>query len=109
MTDYSFIVDEANPSFADAPYTKQLGECGQPGEYIHMTEKFVTDEQYRENSFGDIGKLEILTKNTIFDQLFNILKRNTRKESLEIKTCCLCFASRLRIYVQFAILEPSVY
>ncbi|XP_063727359.1 uncharacterized protein LOC134854903 isoform X20 [Symsagittifera roscoffensis] len=51
------IVSERNPSFADAPYTKQTGECGEPGEYIHLTEKFVTDERYTKQAFGNVGKL----------------------------------------------------
>ena len=50
------LVSERNPSFADAPYTKQTGECGEPGEYIHLTEKFVTDERYTKQAFGNVGK-----------------------------------------------------
>ncbi|XP_075247264.1 uncharacterized protein LOC142340535 isoform X35 [Convolutriloba macropyga] len=53
----NIIVGGQNPSYSDAPYTRQTGECGEPGDYIHLTEKFVTDSAYTTIAFGDVGKL----------------------------------------------------
>ncbi|GAB6022221.1 chloride channel [Chamberlinius hualienensis] len=80
-------VDEPNPTFGDTPYTEQPGECGEPGEYIHLTPEFLIGqlkkleeaaaaengeeplgdqpkedeshivETYDENPFGDLGRV----------------------------------------------------
>lgn len=34
-------VDEANDEYGDQPYTLQTGECGESGEYIHLTPAFL--------------------------------------------------------------------
>lgn len=36
-------VDHANPEYGDIPYTLQTGGCGEPGQYIHLTPRFVRE------------------------------------------------------------------
>nr|XP_039257975.1 calcium-activated chloride channel regulator 1-like [Styela clava] len=38
------IIAKENPSYGDAPYTLQLGGCGQPGSYIHFTPNYFLDD-----------------------------------------------------------------
>ncbi|XP_056379195.1 calcium-activated chloride channel regulator 1-like [Hyla sarda] len=38
-----FIADP-NVKYADDPYTQQYGGCGDPGQYIHLTPNFMTDD-----------------------------------------------------------------
>ncbi|XP_063058169.1 calcium-activated chloride channel regulator 1-like [Engraulis encrasicolus] len=39
------IIDEPNKSYGDEPYTLQYGQCGQPGQYIHLTPDFLLDDK----------------------------------------------------------------
>lgn len=36
-------VDHPNPEYGDTPYTLQPGGCGEPGQYIHLTPRFVRE------------------------------------------------------------------
>ena len=36
------VVDLTNPAYGDNPYTLQSGDCGQPGDQIHLTPWYVT-------------------------------------------------------------------
>ncbi|XP_062412565.1 calcium-activated chloride channel regulator 3A-1-like [Sardina pilchardus] len=38
------IIDEPNPAYGDEPYTLQYGQCGDEGQYIHLTPKFLLDD-----------------------------------------------------------------
>ncbi|XP_077990634.1 calcium-activated chloride channel regulator 1-like [Glandiceps talaboti] len=51
------IVDKPNPEYGDNPYTQQIRDCGEEGEFIHLTERWVTDEQYSTQLWGDAGKV----------------------------------------------------
>lgn len=63
-------VDEPNPAYGAVPYTLQPGECGEPGEYIHLTPEFLlrpndtndndgylADEPAGFQAFGDLGRV----------------------------------------------------
>ncbi|XP_076032605.1 calcium-activated chloride channel regulator 1-like [Oratosquilla oratoria] len=53
------VVDKASPIYGDNPYTLQLGECGDPGEFIHLTPDYVTNmyESDRITRQGPPGKM----------------------------------------------------
>lgn len=36
------VVDRSNTAYGDNPYTLQSGDCGQPGDHIHLTPWYVT-------------------------------------------------------------------
>ncbi|XP_062412563.1 calcium-activated chloride channel regulator 1-like [Sardina pilchardus] len=38
------IIDEPNPAYGDEPYTLQYGQCGDEGQYIHLTPDFLLDK-----------------------------------------------------------------
>uniref|UniRef100_A0A6I8PBF7 Calcium-activated chloride channel regulator 1 n=1 Tax=Ornithorhynchus anatinus TaxID=9258 RepID=A0A6I8PBF7_ORNAN len=49
------IVAEPSPAHIDTPYTKQTGLCGEPGQYIHFTPKFLAGDLLREH--GPLGRV----------------------------------------------------
>ncbi|XP_070559169.1 calcium-activated chloride channel regulator 4A-like [Ptychodera flava] len=51
------IVDHSNPDYGDSPYTKQTRPCGEKGEYIHLTPRWIADRPYSEQNWGDSGKV----------------------------------------------------
>nr|XP_006811202.1 PREDICTED: epithelial chloride channel protein-like [Saccoglossus kowalevskii] len=53
----NIVVDQPHPHYGDNPYTKQILKCGQPGEYVHLTERWVKDERYSWYYWGDPGKV----------------------------------------------------
>ncbi|XP_056379203.1 calcium-activated chloride channel regulator 1-like [Hyla sarda] len=38
------IIADPNVKYADDPYTQHYGRCGEPGQYIHLTPNFLTDD-----------------------------------------------------------------
>ncbi|XP_063058171.1 calcium-activated chloride channel regulator 3A-1-like [Engraulis encrasicolus] len=38
------IISEPNEMYGDEPYTLQYGQCGQPGQYIHLTPNFLLND-----------------------------------------------------------------
>ncbi|XP_056379196.1 calcium-activated chloride channel regulator 1-like [Hyla sarda] len=38
------IISDPTMKYADDPYTQQYGGCGDPGQYIHLTPNFMTDD-----------------------------------------------------------------
>uniref|UniRef100_H2ZFE2 Calcium-activated chloride channel N-terminal domain-containing protein n=1 Tax=Ciona savignyi TaxID=51511 RepID=H2ZFE2_CIOSA len=53
-----FVVADPNPMFESVPYTEQYTECGQPGEFIHLTPDFLLKDDYVQN-YGPKGKTVI--------------------------------------------------
>ncbi|XP_033120350.1 calcium-activated chloride channel regulator 1-like [Anneissia japonica] len=51
------VIDTPNPRYEDNPYTKQLGGCGEKGEYIHLTPRFLLDKTRSEYIWGPMDKL----------------------------------------------------
>ncbi|XP_077980969.1 calcium-activated chloride channel regulator 1-like [Glandiceps talaboti] len=51
------IIDEPNPDWDDNPYTQQMGGCGIKGEYIHLTPRYLLDQENSEFIYGPAGKL----------------------------------------------------
>nr|XP_002127942.1 calcium-activated chloride channel regulator 4-like isoform X1 [Ciona intestinalis] len=49
------IVADPNPQYMDTPYTIQYQQCGDPGEYIHLTPNFLSQAGYEQN-YGNKGK-----------------------------------------------------
>ncbi|XP_035665433.1 calcium-activated chloride channel regulator 1-like [Branchiostoma floridae] len=49
-------VDRPNPLYVDNPYVQQKGGCGEPGDYMHLTPKYVLDKEYGEELWGPHGK-----------------------------------------------------
>ncbi|XP_078612939.1 calcium-activated chloride channel regulator 1-like [Branchiostoma floridae x Branchiostoma japonicum] len=49
-------VDRPNPLYVDNPYVQQKGGCGEPGDYMHLTPKYVVDKEYGEELWGPHGK-----------------------------------------------------
>ncbi|XP_078489083.1 calcium-activated chloride channel regulator 1-like isoform X2 [Ciona intestinalis] len=49
------IVADPNPQYMDTPYTIQYQQCGDPGEYIHLTPNFINENDFVEN-YGSKGK-----------------------------------------------------
>ena len=39
------LIDRANPAYGDSPYTLQTGDCGQPGDHLHLTPWYVNNFQ----------------------------------------------------------------
>lgn len=61
--DESFVnahvrIDKANPTQGHNPYTFQPGQCGDPGQYIHLTPEYVMDTPgiNREINWGNPGE-----------------------------------------------------
>ncbi|XP_071983458.1 calcium-activated chloride channel regulator 1-like [Engystomops pustulosus] len=48
----------ANPAlkYGNDPYTQQYGRCGEPGQYIHLTPDFVTDDMFI-TKYGPRGRV----------------------------------------------------
>ncbi|XP_070569998.1 calcium-activated chloride channel regulator 4A-like [Ptychodera flava] len=55
----NFVIDQPNPEYGDNPYTRQTRGCGEPGDFVHFTERWVTDEQYSWYYWGDPGKVTV--------------------------------------------------
>ncbi|XP_002731080.1 calcium-activated chloride channel regulator 4A-like [Saccoglossus kowalevskii] len=51
------IVDQPNTNYGHNPYTKQILKCGDPGQYIHLTERWIKDKQFSWYYWGDSGKV----------------------------------------------------
>ncbi|XP_019630577.1 PREDICTED: calcium-activated chloride channel regulator 4A-like [Branchiostoma belcheri] len=49
-------VDVPNALYGDNPYVQQKGGCGEAGDYMHLTPKYVLDKQYGEAYWGPNGK-----------------------------------------------------
>ncbi|XP_069958008.1 calcium-activated chloride channel regulator 4 isoform X1 [Cherax quadricarinatus] len=56
--DSDIRVDERNMVYGDQPYTVQPGGCGEPGQYIHLTPQYLTDETQVTN-WGPRGRMLI--------------------------------------------------
>ncbi|XP_046584208.1 calcium-activated chloride channel regulator 1-like [Haliotis rubra] len=54
-------IDKANPTQGNNPYTFQPGQCGDPGQYIHLTPEYVMDAPgiYRELNWGNPGRVVV--------------------------------------------------
>ncbi|XP_067664856.1 calcium-activated chloride channel regulator 1-like isoform X2 [Haliotis asinina] len=54
-------IDKANPTQGNNPYTFQPGQCGDPGQYIHLTPEYVMDAPGidREVNWGDPGRVVV--------------------------------------------------
>ncbi|XP_066450838.1 calcium-activated chloride channel regulator 1-like [Eleutherodactylus coqui] len=50
------VIDNPNLKYGDDPYTQQYGQCGDPGQFIHLTQKFVTDDSVIQN-YGPRGRV----------------------------------------------------
>nr|XP_002731901.1 PREDICTED: calcium-activated chloride channel regulator 4-like [Saccoglossus kowalevskii] len=53
----NIIVDKANAEYDDNPYTNQFAPCGEAGEYIHFTERFLSDFDWVWYTYGNPGKV----------------------------------------------------
>ncbi|XP_077986132.1 calcium-activated chloride channel regulator 4A-like [Glandiceps talaboti] len=53
----NIVVDKPNPEYGESPYVKQIRSCGQPGEYMHLTSRWLTDVSFAEYNWGDSGKV----------------------------------------------------
>ncbi|XP_077986031.1 calcium-activated chloride channel regulator 1-like [Glandiceps talaboti] len=53
------VVDQPNPEYGDTPYVKQMRPCGELGEYMHMTSRWLTDVEFSEYYWGDSGKVVV--------------------------------------------------
>ncbi|XP_070559946.1 calcium-activated chloride channel regulator family member 3-like [Ptychodera flava] len=51
------IVTEHEGVGRETPYTNQFGSCGEEAEYIHLTDKFILDEEWTQYYYGDPGKV----------------------------------------------------
>ncbi|XP_078612819.1 calcium-activated chloride channel regulator 1-like [Branchiostoma floridae x Branchiostoma japonicum] len=49
-------VDVPNALYGDNPYVQQKGACGEEGDYMHLTPKYVVDKQYGQAFWGPQGK-----------------------------------------------------
>ncbi|XP_062412568.1 calcium-activated chloride channel regulator 1-like [Sardina pilchardus] len=50
------IIDEPNPGYGDEPYTLQYGQCGDEGQYIHLTPDFMLDDKHIK-TYGERGRV----------------------------------------------------
>ncbi|XP_066480668.1 calcium-activated chloride channel regulator 1-like [Tiliqua scincoides] len=50
------IVAEPSQAYGDEPYTLQYGGCGEKGQYIHFTSKFLTDDKLID-AYGPRGRV----------------------------------------------------
>ncbi|XP_006812941.1 calcium-activated chloride channel regulator 1-like [Saccoglossus kowalevskii] len=53
----NILVDEMNPEWWHNPYTKQTLPCGKPGEYTHLTPKWITDVDFSTYFWGESAKV----------------------------------------------------
>ena len=44
MQNADLRIASANPFYSNEPYTIQKGDCGEPGEYIHITPEYIKDD-----------------------------------------------------------------
>ena len=51
----NMIIDSPNPEYGHAPYTKHGGECGQIGEYVHLTGTFLNQALAGHTRWGKAG------------------------------------------------------
>ncbi|KAI8482146.1 chloride channel [Branchiostoma belcheri] len=49
-------VDLPNPQYGDNPYVQQKGGCGEEGDYMHLTPKYVVEKEYGVETWGPNGK-----------------------------------------------------
>ncbi|XP_019643985.1 PREDICTED: epithelial chloride channel protein-like [Branchiostoma belcheri] len=49
-------VDVPNPLYGDNPYVQQKGGCGEAGDYMHLTPRYVVDKDYGVMYWGPNGK-----------------------------------------------------
>ncbi|XP_019622123.1 PREDICTED: epithelial chloride channel protein-like [Branchiostoma belcheri] len=49
-------VDLPNPQYGDNPYVQQKGGCGEEGDYMHLTPKYVVEKEYGVTTWGPNGK-----------------------------------------------------
>ena len=56
------IIDAPNAAHGDVPYTRQLGGCGDLGQYIHFTPNYIStiDEADNVALFGKPGLIQII-------------------------------------------------
>ncbi|XP_069823728.1 calcium-activated chloride channel regulator 1-like [Dendropsophus ebraccatus] len=50
------IIADPIVKFGNDPYTQQYGGCGEPGQYIHLTPEYITDDDLI-SSYGPRGKV----------------------------------------------------
>ena len=63
FNDAEFRVDAANPAYGDNPYTVQEGECGQEGQFVHITPWFVNNHNGdAAEVFGRTDKVKTIDK-----------------------------------------------
>jgi len=57
LQDAEIQIDNPNWKYGDRPYTVQLGGCGDPGEYVHLTPNYVMnfDTDPYKFDFGPAG------------------------------------------------------
>ena len=54
------VIDRLNPAYQDSPYTLQSGDCGQPGDQIHLTPWYVNNFQDQaETLYGRADKVMV--------------------------------------------------
>nr|XP_027220988.1 calcium-activated chloride channel regulator 2-like [Penaeus vannamei] len=54
----AFIVSQPHPVYAHAPWTLQVGGCGQPGRNIFFTPRYLAETNYTE-ALGDPGRVVV--------------------------------------------------
>ena len=56
--DAQIRVESSSPVYGDSPFTVQTGDCGDQGEYIQVTENFLTQQVAQSDSvFGPAGQV----------------------------------------------------
>jgi len=56
--DAQIRVENSSPVYGDSPFTVQTGECGEEGEYIQVTQNFLTQQVAQSDSvFGPAGRV----------------------------------------------------
>ncbi|XP_042870358.1 calcium-activated chloride channel regulator 1-like, partial [Penaeus japonicus] len=54
----AFVVAQPHPVYAHAPWTLQVGGCGQPGRNIYFTPRYLAETNYTE-ALGDPGRVVV--------------------------------------------------
>lgn len=70
----AFIVAQPHPVYAHAPWTLQVGGCGQPGRNIFFTPRYLAETNYTE-ALGDPGRLQMA---------LNVVVSGNRKWCLDV-------------------------
>ena len=52
----NIIIDKMNEAYGKQPYVKLSGECGVPGDYIHLSYEYLRDLN-PSSLYGDVGKI----------------------------------------------------